>query len=79
MLRNKDALEKYGIFGFVKDASAHESPNAGYPITAAALVLGVRLGGDTKYFGLMKTKPYFGDGRKNITKGDVENVLRILV
>ncbi len=79
MLSSKVARKKYGLLGFYKDGSKHESPNAGHPITAAALILGVRLGGDTKYFGVLKTKPYFGVGRKNITKEDVQNVLRILV
>ncbi len=55
-----------------KFAKGHESPNAGYPISAMALVLKVSLGGDTKYFGKIKKKPYFGEGRKEITKTDVQ-------
>ena len=35
----------------------HESPNAGYPISAMALSLGVSLGGATSYFGKIKEKP----------------------
>ena len=79
MLTSKKAIKEYGILGFYKNASLHDSPNAGHPITAAALILGVKLGGDTRYFGKVKHKAYFGDGRETITKGDVENVLRILV
>ena len=78
MLFSKDARKKYGIFGFYKDGKKHESPNAGHPITAMALVLGVKLGGDTYYFGKLKHKPFFGEGRENITKEDVENGLQIL-
>jgi adenosylcobinamide-phosphate synthase len=49
----------------------HESPNAGYPITAMALLLGVKLGGDTRYFGVLKKKPFFGRGRESIGDDDV--------
>ncbi|PTB83896.1 cobalamin biosynthesis protein CobD [Sulfurovum lithotrophicum] len=55
----------------------HESPNAGYPISAMALSLGIKLGGDTSYFGKMKSKPYFGEGRESITKNDIKNALSL--
>ena len=63
------------IFSFYEDGSKHDSPNAGHPITAMALVLDVKLGGDTYYFGELKNKPYFGDGREEITEDDVLNAL----
>lgn len=53
----------------------HESPNAGYPISAMALRLGVALGGATRYFGELKPKPYFGEGRREIERSDVERAL----
>ena len=56
-------------------AKLHQSPNAGYPITAMALVLGVKLGGDTSYFGKVVSKPYFGIGKKMITN---QNVLKAI-
>jgi len=59
------------IFSFYKDGKKHDSPNAGHPITAMALVVGVKLGGDTSYFGKIKKKAHFGVGRKNITQNDV--------
>jgi len=55
----------------------HESPNAGYPITAMALSLGVKLGGDTSYFGKIKSKPFFGEGREVITQKDIRNALAL--
>ncbi|MEA3227962.1 MAG: adenosylcobinamide-phosphate synthase CbiB [Campylobacterota bacterium] len=67
---------KKDILNFYKDGNKHESPNAGHPITAMALVLGVKLGGDTSYFGKIKKKPFFGRGREFITKGDVERCLK---
>ncbi len=55
----------------------HESPNAGYPISAMALSLGIKLGGDTSYFGKIKSKPYFGEGRESITTDDIKNALSL--
>ena len=66
------------LFNFYKDGSKHESPNAGHPITAMALALRVKLGGDTSYFGKMKKKPYFGKGREHITNKDVIRTVEIL-
>lgn len=62
---------------FNRYAKGHESPNAGYPISAMALYLGVALGGDTSYFGKVKKKPYFGEGRKEITQNDVYRALAL--
>ncbi|MDR0654230.1 MAG: cobalamin biosynthesis protein [Synergistaceae bacterium] len=38
------------------------SPNSGYPIAAFAGALGVTLCGPVRYFGVMKEKPYIGNG-----------------
>ncbi len=58
-------------------AKKHQSPNAGYPITAIAMINNLSLGGDTSYHGKMVKKPYFGNGKKNILGEDVTRVLRI--
>lgn len=63
------------LLGFYRNGRLHESPNAGHPITAMALSLGVRLGGDTRYFGKLKEKPSFGNGREAISKEDVKHAL----
>jgi len=60
-----------------KCGKLHESPNAGHPISAMALSLGIKLGGDTSYFGKIKKKPYFGEGREDITKKDIRNALNL--
>jgi len=39
----------------------------------------VKLGGDTSYFGRVKSKPFFGDGREDITKEDVKSALSLQV
>ena len=65
------------IFAFYKDGKKLDSPNAGHPITAMALSIGVKLGGDTYYFGELKKKPFFGVERENITQDDVRNALNL--
>ena len=65
------------IFAFYEDGKKHDSPNAGHPITAMALSIGVKLGGDTSYFGKIKHKAYFGKGRSDIKSEDVTRALAI--
>lgn len=55
----------------------HESPNAGYPISAMAVSLGIALGGPTSYFGTLKAKSYFGEGRTDIRAQDVHAALSL--
>jgi len=66
------------LFGFYEDGKKHDSPNAGHPITAMALVLGVQLGGDTSYFGKLKSKAHFGNGRREFTQEDVRECLNLV-
>ena len=65
------------LFAFYKDGAKHDSPNAGHPITAMALVVGVILGGDTSYFGKIKHKANFGIGREAITTDDVKKAINL--
>lgn len=71
----------FGKFGKLKQTwhygVLHESPNAGYPISAMAVSLGLSLGGPTSYFGNVKEKPYFGEGRTEITHEDVRSALSL--
>jgi adenosylcobinamide-phosphate synthase len=66
LLQSKKAFDKFNIYG-----KKHESLNAGLPISAMALAINVKLGGPTSYFGKVKDKPYFGEGKENIEKSDV--------
>ena len=77
LLLSKGALANAPYREIWRFGRLHESPNAGYPISAMALSLGIKLGGDTSYFGKIKSKPYFGEGRKSITKIDIENALSL--
>ena len=70
--------KKKKLFAFYEDGQKHDSPNAGHPITAMALCLGVKLGGDTSYFGTIKHKAFFGEGREEITQDDVKNSINLV-
>ncbi len=70
--------KKRDVFSFYRYGKLHVSPNAGHPISAMALALGVKLGGDTSYFGKIEKKPYFGDGKDEISSKDVKNAVEIL-
>lgn len=69
---------KWPIWGFYTQGKHHDSPNSGHPITAMALNLNVQLGGDTYYFGQLKTKKTFGDlnAPKIITPPHVKQCLK---
>jgi adenosylcobinamide-phosphate synthase len=66
---------KKALMEFYKYGKKHDSPNAGMAISAMALALGIRLGGDTFYFGKLKKKAWFGEGRVEITKEDILKAL----
>jgi adenosylcobinamide-phosphate synthase len=67
------------ITAFFKYAYLHESPNAGYPISAMGGAIGVKLGGPTSYFGKIKDKPFLSDGKEVIEKEDVKTALSLHV
>ena len=60
-----------------RDASKHRSPNAGWPEAALAAILGVSLGGPRSYQGELVDLPWMGDGRKDLTRSDIEAGLRV--
>jgi len=68
-------LNKTSLTNIFRYGNLHDSPNAGYPISAIAGICGISLGGDTSYFGKIKKKPYFGDGDKNITTNHIKKAL----
>lgn len=70
---------KEAFLNFYKYGKKHSSPNAGYPISAMAIAIKVKLGGPTSYFGQLKEKPYFGldKHKEKIVKEDVTKALSI--
>ena len=71
-------LSLEGFKNIFKYGSLHDSINAGYPIASIAGVCNISLGGDTSYFGQIKSKPYFGNGTKVIEHKHIKNALKEL-
>ncbi len=67
---------KYALKNFYSFGKLHPSPNAGHPIASMALALNIKLGGPTSYFGKIKEKAYFGEGKELIEKEDVKKALK---
>lgn len=61
----------------IRDASRHRSPNAGWPESAMAGGLGLRLAGPRTYAGRIVDDAYMGDGRRDATIEDIEGALRL--
>ena len=70
---------KKAFIEFYKQGKRHKSPNAGHPIASMALAIGVKLGGDTSYFGKVESKPFFGDGKENIEPKDIKKALSLQI
>ena len=66
---------KKALLNFYSYGKKHDSPNAGHPISAMALAIGVKVGGDTSYFGKIKKKASFGDGKTKIERNDISKAL----
>jgi adenosylcobinamide-phosphate synthase len=60
-----------------RDASKHQSPNAGWPESALAASLAVKFGGPRSYDGEMIDLPWMGDGREVLTRDDISKGLRL--
>jgi adenosylcobinamide-phosphate synthase len=69
---------KNGFKIMIRDRKNHKSPNAGYPESAVAGLLGIQLGGNNIYHGKLVEKPHIGDRLKNITKKDIKNTIEIM-
>jgi adenosylcobinamide-phosphate synthase len=54
-----------------RDAPMHRSPNAGWPESAMAGALGLKLNGPKTYGGRLVDDAYMGDGRREVTAKDV--------
>lgn len=61
-----------------RDGGKSKSPNAGYPMAAAAGALGVELGGPATYFGRREEKPTLGESRRPLTLAVYAELVRLL-
>lgn len=60
-----------------RDASKHRSPNAGWPESAMAGALGLKLNGPKTYGDTRVDDAYMGDGRRDATAEDIHAALRL--
>jgi adenosylcobinamide-phosphate synthase len=60
-----------------RDASAHRSPNAGYPEAAMAGALGLALAGPRVYGGQQVEDAFMGDGRRDAAARDIRRALAL--
>ncbi|QJB57684.1 adenosylcobinamide-phosphate synthase CbiB [Pseudodesulfovibrio sp. zrk46] len=62
---------------YANDATKMESPNAGWPMAAAAWIVGGQMGGKTIYFGKVKSKPILGPIGKVWTQKRLNTLLTL--
>lgn len=62
---------------YKKDAAKMESPNAGWPMAAAAWLLNAQMGGKTVYFGEVKDKPILGPESNQWNAHKISELLRV--
>jgi adenosylcobinamide-phosphate synthase len=60
-----------------RDARRHKSPNAGWPESAMAGALGLRLNGPKVYGDTRVEDAWMGDGRAEVTAYDIDRALRL--
>ena len=60
-----------------RDASKHQSPNAGWPEAAMAGALDLKFGGPRQYDIEMVELPYMGDGRGQMNANDIDKGLEL--
>ena len=60
-----------------RQAARHPSPNAGYPIAAMGWTVCVRLGGPTRYDGVLKPKGWLGIGPRTIEAKELRRALAL--
>ncbi|SDB39792.1 adenosylcobinamide-phosphate synthase [Desulfonatronum thiosulfatophilum] len=60
-------------------AARTESPNAGWPMSAAALIFQSGMGGPTRYFGSLKAKPWLGPSQNPWTDEKLTGLLRLTI
>lgn len=66
------------IYTFGKYRKAHPSPNSAHPMSAFAGALKLRLGGKSRYFGVLVDKPSIGDFNRTAIAGDILIAIQLL-
>jgi adenosylcobinamide-phosphate synthase len=74
---NDSERGKIAVQAMWRDASKHQSPNAGWPESALAASLGVKFGGPRSYTGTRVDLPWMGEGREVLNRDDIRKGLRL--
>lgn len=74
---NDSERGKLAMQAMWRDASKHQSPNAGWPESALAASLGVKFGGPRSYAGTRVDLPWMGEGREVLNRDDIRKGLRL--
>ncbi|MBE5824269.1 MAG: cobalamin biosynthesis protein CobD [Butyrivibrio sp.] len=74
----RDYSGKRAFTVFKRDRYNHKSPNSAQTESACAGALGVRLGGDSSYFGKLVHKPYIGDDTRPVERADIKRAARLM-
>lgn len=64
---------------FLEDRLKSSSPNSAHTEAAVAGALGIRLGGQSSYFGESTFKPYLGDGLQTAGSDDIKRANRLIL
>ena len=62
-----------------RDARLHPSPNSGFPESAVAGALGIRLGGENVYHGVSSFRAYMGDPTRAMEPEDIIRTSRMML
>lgn len=69
---------KQGKRILLRDRKNHKSPNSGYPESSVAGLLGIKLGGDNFYHGVLVKKPTIGDNINKVNLNHIDNSIEIM-
>lgn len=61
-----------------RDARLHPSPNSGFPESAVAGALGIRLGGYNAYHGVRSFRAYMGEPVRPLESEDIRHTIRLM-
>lgn len=61
-----------------RDARLHPSPNSGFPESAVAGALGIRLGGHNVYHGVASFRAYMGEATRSMEAEDIVQTSRLM-
>ena len=74
----KLATIKRGFKIWRRDCRKHSSPNSAHPESAAAGLLGLKLGGPNYYGGELVEKPFIGDEVFEIEDEDIKRCIQLM-